>query len=59
MKAMRLYRKGKDGEYHVAWKFVLGPDEMLEIDNLLEPDGPTEFVHQIDSHLVQIRGEAS
>lgn len=57
MKNVRLYRKNaKTGEMYVAWHMVLGNDEMLEVDNLLEPDGP-DFVHQIDNHIVQIQGK--
>jgi hypothetical protein len=56
MKNLRRYRKTKKGEWRLKWTGTLGDDEMLEIDNLPEPDGP-DFDHQIDNHLWQFFGE--
>jgi len=55
MKNMRLYRKNQKGDFYIAWQMVLGNDEMLAVDNMLEPDGP-DFVIQVDSHLIYIMG---
>jgi hypothetical protein len=58
MKNVRCYRKSKNGELYCVWKFVLDNDMVLEIDNMLEPDGP-DFVEQFDNHLVRIKGVPS
>jgi len=55
MKNVELWKIDKDGKSHVVWKYMLGDDEELEIDNLPEPDGP-EFWQQIDSHVLVVIG---
>jgi hypothetical protein len=55
MKNVRLWKQGKDGKPYVVWRYMLGDDEELEIDNLPELDGP-EFWQQIDSHVLVVIG---